>query len=126
MRKMLVVAAALSLLVAGCGDSDAGGGGSIDDCDDLVAAGLDLIQDVLDEVGDMSMEELAALGDQEPEFVQDLETRGTELEQRQVELGCSDAELEAGLIDGLDSLEADGPVAELMLEGFKADPDFGS
>ena len=44
---------------------------------------------------------------------------------RQIEAfsACSDEELTQGLADGIDSISADGPVGELVLEAFKANPD---
>ncbi len=128
MKRLLAVLFAAMMVLAACGDSSGGAGdpGSIDDCDDLVGAGLEMLQDVLDELGELSFEDVAALGDEPPEALNDLEARGQELEDRADELGCTDEELSAGLTARVDELEADGPFAELILEGIQTEGfDFG-
>ena len=130
MKKVLALLAALMLVFAACGDSGGGGDiGSIGDCDDLVDEALVMLQDVLDELSDLSLEDAVALGesDEEPEALRDLEERGTALEARATELNCSDEEMGAALVDRADELEANGPFAELILEGLRSDPDiFGN
>ncbi len=122
MYRLAAALCAAVMVFAACGDSGSGGdAGSLDNCDDLVDAGIDMLQDVLDELGNLSFEDVAALGDEEPEALADLEQRGQELEQRADELGCSDAEIEAGLLENVDRLEADGPFAELILEGIRSE-----
>lgn len=118
MKRYLVVIATLAMVLAACGDSDSG---SADTCEGLVDQGIDLIQDALDEVSGMSLEELAAMGDDLPPGFAELETRGEELERRSDELGCTEAELNRLFTEKADDLEADGPFAELILEGIKSE-----
>ena len=130
MKKMIAFLAALMLAFAACGDSGGGGDiGSIDSCDGLVDEALDMLQTVLDELSDLNLEDAIALGEsgEEPEALADLEQRGEELEARATALNCSDEEMGAKLADRADELEADGPFAELILEGLQSDPDiFGN
>jgi hypothetical protein len=96
-------------------------------CDNLVIETIAMLQDILDTLSELSIEDIAALGDEEPEALRDLAERGDELSARADELDCSDAELSAGFFDHIDELEATGPFAELILEGLKSDPDlFGN
>ncbi len=124
MNRLVAAICAAFMVFAACGDSSGGGGdpGSAESCDDLVDAGIDLIQDVLDELSDLDLADIEALGNEPPEALNDLETRGEELSQRAEELNCTDEELSQGLVDNLDQLEADGPFAELILQGLREDP----
>ncbi len=125
MKRTLALIFAGLLVFAACGDS---GGGSDDpadatSCDDLVDSGLVLLQDALDALSELSLEDIATLED-DPEALQDLETRGEALQTRATELGCDESELSASLSERVDELEANGPFAELILEGIKDDPGF--
>jgi hypothetical protein len=115
----------LGLVAGACGDS-AGGGGEITSCDDIVSEGLDMLQDTLDALGDLSLADIENLGDEPPEALADLETRGEELETKADELNCSDEELEASLAGRIDSLEAEGPFAELILEQLQSEIESGN
>jgi hypothetical protein len=133
MKRIVALIAVLMLVGAACGDSgDSGSGGggdiaSVDDCDGLVGEAIGMLQDVLDALSDLSIEDIAALGDDQPDAITDLEQRGQELEAKSIELDCDEEELSAGVIARVDELEAGGPFAELILEGLKSDPDvFGS
>ena len=123
MKRLIAVLLASLMVFAACGDDDSG---AASDCDDLVDQGLQLFQDALDAMGDMSLEDLADSGADTPPALQDLETRGEQLEAEADRLGCSDAELEAGLAARIDEVEATGPIAELILEGIKEEIESGS
>ena len=55
MHKLVAFLLALTLVAAACGDS--GSSGAFSDCDDLAQGGLDMLQDILNEVSNMSMGE---------------------------------------------------------------------
>jgi hypothetical protein len=120
MRRAAVIILAGSLVVAACSSSD--DAESAETCDDLAEAGLTLIQDVLNELDDMSIEDLVELGDEEPEAFLNLEAEGEALDTKATELGCEEDELSAFVASNVDDLEADGPVSELILEQIKANP----
>lgn len=124
MRKLAVSIAAISMIIAACGDSG-GSSGGFSDCDELAQGGIELLQDVLDEVSDMSLEEFAAAADtgDDPEFLTKFQGRADALEAGQADLECSDSELQSYILDNLDQLEATGTVGELLLEAIKADPE---
>lgn len=120
MKRLIVLITAAGLLAAACGDS----GGAASSCDALVDDGLELVQEMLDELSGMTFEDIAALGDEPPPALADLEERGAQLETRAQELNCSDAELDARFQEKVGDLTADGPFAELILEGIQSESFF--
>lgn len=121
MRKLLSIALALSVLAGACGDS---GSSEFSSCDDLAQAGLDMLQDILDEVSTLSEEEfLEAVEEEEPAFLTKFDGEADRLDEGQVDLGCSDAELEGYLVDNIDTLTADGEIAQLMRDAIVSDPE---
>lgn len=125
MRKLLPLLLVFMLVLAACGgddddDDDGGNGGGAADaetCEDLGQAFLDEMQVLLDELSDMSLEEVS--GDEQPEAVTNFENSAEEFGDRADDLGCSDEEMATILQDNIDQLEADGPVPELVLESVK-------
>jgi hypothetical protein len=121
MKRLTAIVLALALAAAACGDS-----GSASSCDELVDEAVDLFQDALDSLADLTLEDAAELGDELPEEFETLETRGEELEAQSEELGCSEAELQARFDARVGDLTAEGPVAELILGGLLSESDAGS
>ncbi len=118
MRRLAAVLVSLSVVAAGC-SSDT----SYSDCDDLAQGGLDLLQDILDEVSDLSMEQFFDAASQEsPEFIAKFDSRADQLDAAQIDLGCTDDQLRSYLVDNINQLSASGAVGELMLEAILADP----
>lgn len=109
MRKLIGLSLVLALVVAACGDDD--GGGSYDNpealasCDEVLDAGFDLLQDTLDEMGDLDLGALSS--DEPPAVFVDLEAKGEALTARAQALGCSEEELDAGLVARAGDLEVD-------------------
>lgn len=128
MKETIAIVALFGLVAAAC-SSDSASGGESRDCDDVGQAGIELLQDALDALGELSLEELAALGeDNQPQAFTDIENAGQQLDEDAAALGCDEADLEQYVTSRVDQLEANGPVAELVLEQLKADPTalFGS
>jgi len=115
MRKFVMLIAALGLVAAACGGDDAGS------CEGVADDAIATFQDVLDEVDTMTMEEAAAMGDEEPEFIVEMERKLEELEAQADSLGCSDAEMEELFLARLDNLTAEGMVGQLMLEALRSE-----
>jgi len=114
MKKMLLAVAAFGLVVAACG----GDGGDAGSCADIADEGIEAIQEVINEIDSMSLDDLTALGSEDPQFITDMETRMDELDQQSTELGCSEEEL-AGLVeDRIGNLTADSEFGQLMLDQF--------
>ena len=116
MRKFVMLIVALGLVAGACGGDDAGSSGS---CEGVADQAIAVFQDVIDEVDKLSLEEVAAMGDGDPEFITDMEEKFESLEAQADSLGCSDAEMEELFVARLDNLTADGMIGELMLEEFK-------
>ena len=110
MRKLYILMAVLSLVVAACG-GDSGG----DSCESVADEAIQAIQDVIDEVDSLTLEEFGAM-DEEPEALADMERRAEELQQRADELGCSDAEMEELLNARVGNLEAEGMLGTLLID----------
>jgi hypothetical protein len=123
MRKLLPLLLVFILVLAACGgddDDDDDSAGSIADaenCDEVGEVFLDEMQVLLDELSDMSITDIS--GDEQPEALTNFETSIDEISAKADELECSDEEMADFMRDNLDELEADGPVAELLLEGFR-------
>jgi hypothetical protein len=87
------------------------------ECVALVGAALDLIQGVLDEVSDVTVEEFEAAGEDAEAFI-DLpafEAASDDIGVRTIEQGCIDNDLGLVLEARLGELDPDGDVPELVL-----------
>jgi hypothetical protein len=127
MKKMLGLLLVLAMVAAACGDDD--DAGSADNCEGVADAAIDLLQETIDALGDLSAEELASLDSEEPpEAFADLEAEGEALEARATELGCSDEEMGRFVADRIDDLDvaADNIIGQFILEGLRSgEGDFG-
>ena len=119
MRKFVMLIAALGLIAGACGGDDAGGS-----CEGVADQAIEAFQEVIDEVDGMSLEEAAAMGDEEPAFISNMEQKFEELEAQADSLGCSDALMEELFVARLDNLTADGMLGQMMLEEFRSEGGF--
>ena len=121
MRKLLPLFLVFVLVFAACGgDDDDDDVGSIEDaetCDDIGEIFIQDMQTLLDELSDTDL--AAFTGDEQPEALTNFETSIEEISTKSDEIGCEDEDIQAFMEDNIDRLEADGPVAELLLQGFK-------
>ncbi len=122
MRKVLPLLMVFMLVFAACGgddddDDDVGGIEGADNCEDVGAVFLDEMQVLLDGLSDLTIADMSA--DEQPEALTNFEASGDEISAKADELGCTDDELATYLEDNVDELEADGPVAELILQGLE-------
>ena len=121
MRYVIVLSVAVTM--AACGGS--GGPASpaeAENCAELVETGMVFVQDMLDAVSELSLADIGDLGEDElPPAFDELQARSEELESRGDELGCTDDELEAEFARRVGDLEADGPFAQLILEGMRSE-----
>lgn len=114
MKRVLLAVAVFGLVVAACG----GDGGDAGSCADIADEGIAAIQEVINEIDTMSLDDLTALGSEDPEFITDMETRMDELDERSTELGCSDEELAELVQDRVGDLSADSEFGQLMIDQF--------
>ncbi len=111
---------AIILLSAACG----GSGGSTDpasleSCDAVAAEAILVIQDSIDIL------EAASSSGAEPdlETVGAVESAGTALEERALDLGCTDSELSSLMAGRAGGLEAKSVFGQLIIENLKAGED---
>ncbi len=120
MRKFLPLLLVFALALAACGGDDDDDVGSIEDaetCEDVGDIFIDEMQVLLDGLSDVELSEFT--GDEQPEAMTNFETAVDEISTKSDEIGCTDEEIQTILEDNVDELEADGPVAELLLQGFQ-------
>jgi hypothetical protein len=115
---ILALAALLGVLVAGCG-----GGISAESCDDItdetVALLQRLIDDIDEEFGDLTVQEiLEAEGDLPSleRFAADAAT----IDELAAELGCSEAEITAAVDARVDELVAETDVGQFIIDAIRS------
>jgi hypothetical protein len=118
-----MIAILIALPACGGGDDDDDGGDvtSVEDvetCEQLADLTIDEMQVLLDGLSDMTLEDMQS--GETPEPVSDFEAKGEEFQSKADEIGCDDAEYQSLIEDRVDQLEADGPVAELVLEALQS------
>lgn len=116
-RRLVLIAAAVGLVAAACG----GGGAS---CESIADDGMELVQDLIDEIDSMSQEELEAaiLGEG---FLADFEEKAEEIDDRASEAGCSDEEMQMLVNERAGSLTAETEFGQLLLDGVQSGDFFG-
>lgn len=119
----LGIALVLALTLVACGGDDGDDEPvAIEDatnCEQVVDAFIPVMQEVLDSVSELSMTDLMA--EDTPDPLVDFEERMEAIGDKSDELNCSDEEMSELLVDRVDELEADGPVAEFLLEALKSE-----
>jgi len=110
----------LVVVLVACGDDKAtpaipADPASATTCDELADAVVAINQELIDEVGDMSVEELATAGG--PLSFEGWVTKAQVGAARVVELDCEDV-LEGMLAERADRLQADGPAGESLIADF--------
>jgi hypothetical protein len=122
MKRLAVAALCLSMVAAACGDDAAADPATLDSCEGLATAGIDLLQDTIDLIDGLDAAALASFGEGTevpPEFTA-IQTRGDELTGRATEIGCSDEEMAALMAERAGGLSADSVFGQFILEGVRA------
>lgn len=109
--------------------SSEGGNAAVQDAEDCTAlvdaatpVFTGLFQQLVDDTQDMSVADLASLGDDVEgsqvfrDWIEDVETEGAAIEAKSGELGCSDADAEQALCQAVDGVTADNDIARAMIE----------
>ncbi len=117
MTRLSVIVVAFALVAAACS------GGGAASCESVADEAIGLVQGIIDEFDDMSLEDLAALENEPPQF-DELEQKANELEAKAEELGCSDAEMEKLMNERAGDLKAEGPFGQLLVESIKSEGGF--
>ena len=89
--------------------------------DETIELMQDLIDDVEDEFGEESLDEIIArmLAGEELPSVVAFEEKADNLSQRAGELGCTQEQLEEAVASRTDRLEATTPLGEFIIEGIE-------
>lgn len=115
-RTLILLVLILTLVLSGCG------GGEPETCEDIADVTIDLMQvlidDVEQEVGDMTVEELNATGGDLPS-VEQFEEEATKINERAVELQCSQATIETLVAERVDQLEASTAIGQFMIDAIR-------
>lgn len=106
MRKLLVLVAAFGLVATGCGGDSAGS------CADVADDAIALFQEFLDEASSMTEEDFISGGEA---IFEDFEAKGEKIDEQINDLGCTEEEMSSLMADRAGSLDAGGPLGELLL-----------
>jgi len=116
-RTLILLAVVLALVLSACG------GGEPETCEDIADVTVDLMQDLIDdveeEVGDMTVEELNATGGDLPS-VEKFENEATKINDRAIELECSQTTIESLVAERVHRLEATTPIGQFMIEAIRS------
>ena len=116
-RALFILALVLVLVLSACG------GGQAKTCDDLADQTVDLMQDLIDdveaEVGDMTVEELIATGGDLPS-VDHFKDEAAKIDERAVELSCTQTEITNSVSTRVDRLEAHTPIGRFLIEAIRS------
>lgn len=120
MRTLILLLAALSLVMAGCGLNQGGDDEadevSIEDaesCEDVADYFAVVAQKFIDDAEDAGLQALASGPDSE--IFQEYMPRIEESQTKAEELGCDEATMRPLLAERLDDLETDGPVGDTIV-----------
>ncbi|MBT8198494.1 MAG: hypothetical protein KJP12_05615 [Acidimicrobiia bacterium] len=116
MKKAIALFCALALAASACGGDSAS-------CDTIADDAIVLIQDLIDEFDQLSLDDLNAA--EEPAFVAEFETDAEQLDERAADAGCTDATMEGLMDDRIDRLESTGLIGEALIAQLQEDG-FGS
>ena len=116
-RTILILVVVLALVLAACG------GGQAKTCDDLSDQTIDLMQQLIDdveaEVGDMTVEELIATGGALPSG-DHFKEEAAKIDERAVELSCTQSDITAGVAERVDQLEAHTPIGRFLAAAIRS------
>lgn len=114
--RTLLLAVVLILALSACG------GGQPETCDEIADATIDLMQGLIDdverEVGDMSVEELIETQGELPS-VEEFQEDAAKIDERAIELGCTQAEIQAAVTGKAGRLEASTPIGQFIIEAIR-------
>lgn len=119
LKHLVVIVAALALVATACSDSQP------ETCDQVADETIELMQDLIDDVedefGEESLDEIIArmLAGEELPSVVAFEEKADDLSQRAGELGCTQVQLEEDVASRTDRLEATTPLGEFIIDGIE-------
>jgi hypothetical protein len=109
LKRLVVVFAAFGLVVAACG----GGSSS---CEDIANETVDLVQSVIDDLDQMSPEEIAGQGEGGPGFLAEFDEQAEKLADDAASAGCTDEEMSELIKEQAGSLTAESELGKLFVD----------
>ena len=114
--RTLLLAIAFALALSACG------GGQPRTCDEIADETINLMQELIDnveeEVGDMSVEELIATQGDLPS-VERFQDDAAKIDEQAIELGCTQTEIETAVTARAGTLEAATPIGQFIVEAIR-------
>ena len=89
-------------------------------CADIADEGIQLIQDFVDVVSELSLVEIVGSGDDVPGLT-DFEEEGERLQDKANDAGCSDEEMESLLNQRAGDLESDSEFGQLIIDSIRSE-----
>lgn len=115
-HRIVLLAIVLVLALSACG------GGEPETCEDVADVTVDLMQDLIDdvekEVGDMSVEELIDTQGELPS-VDEFQEDAAKIDERAIELGCTQTEIQESVATQAGRLEASTPIGQFIIEAIR-------
>ena len=116
-RTLLILLLVLVMLLSACGGKEA------QTCDELAQQTIELTQKLIDdveaEVGDMTVQELMETQGELPS-VDKFKDEATKIDERAVELSCTQDDISAGVAARVDQLESHTPIGRFMIEAIRS------
>ena len=117
-RALILIVLALSLVASACSS-----GISAANCDEIVDETMELIQRLIDDVdaefADMSVEDFVASGGDLPSIERFTEDAAT-IDEIAVDLGCSQAEITAGVDARVDELTSETELGDFLIRAIRS------
>lgn len=126
MKRPLTMLVAVAMVAAACGGGSGSGNtdpASANSCEDLADVTINLMQDAIDAMEGLELADFLEMSDtgEMPEELTQLEDAGAQIEQRAEELNCSAEDAQRLVCERIDSLHAEGEIAQMILEGVAAE-----
>ena len=113
LKRFVAVIAACGLFLAACG-------GGTSSCEDIATDTVGLVQEVIDEIDQMSPEEIASQGESGPSFLSDFDEQAEKLADEATSLGCTNAEMSELIRAQAGSLTAESEFGQFFVELVKS------
>jgi heat shock protein HslJ len=91
----------------------------VDSCDQLIAVGIELVNDYVYTLQDADLEATQGDPDKLPTSIVALNLRGKELDARIVELDCDAVAINQAIVDAIAGIESDDPVVSAFLSAVR-------
>lgn len=110
-HRVAAIAAALLVVVAGCGGSESS-------CADIATDAVNMVQDVVDDVDAMSQDDLASLGTSG--LFDEFTVEAAALDERAAGAGCSDQDMTELVTEKAQDLTAETEFGQLFIDSIRS------